>query len=67
MLDKNYYPAKGNIIRDNLVLRSGRADIVVSGPGSSGNCLSGNNALVVAPLGLRTLHRCGGLNLPFKL
>jgi hypothetical protein len=66
MLDKNYYPARRNIIRDNLVLRSGRADIVVSGPGSSGNCLSGNNALVVAPLGLRTLHRCGGLNLPFS-
>lgn len=66
MLDKNYYPARRNVIRDNLVLRSGRADIVVSGPGSSGNCLSGNNALVVAPLGLRTLHRCGGLNLPFS-
>ncbi len=67
MLDKNFYPAKKNIIRDNLVVRSGRADLAVSGPGSSGNCLNDNHAIVVAPVGLRTLHRCGGLNLPWSL
>lgn len=67
MLDKNFYPARKNIIRDNLVLRSGRADLAISGPGSRGNCLSDNHAVVVAPVGLRSLHRCGGLNLPISL
>ncbi|HEY7683677.1 MAG TPA: right-handed parallel beta-helix repeat-containing protein [Gemmatimonadales bacterium] len=64
MLDKNFYRARGNIIRDNVVLGSGRGDLVLSGPLSSGNCFSGNRAAVAAPLGLTRFHGCDGLRLP---
>jgi plastocyanin len=64
MLDKNFYPARGNTIRDNTVLRSGRADLAISGPRSGGNCFSGNTSHSSAPFALTLLHRCTGIRLP---
>ena len=64
MLDKNFYPARGNIIRDNTVLRSGRADIALSGPMSADNCFAGNRLAVAAPFGVTRLQGCGGFRLP---
>jgi plastocyanin len=67
MLDKNFYRAEGNIIRDNQVRRSGRADLVISGPMSLGNCFSGNQVDVAAPVGMTHVQGCTGLRLPFDI
>jgi plastocyanin len=64
MYDRNWWPARDNIIRDNRVVRSGRADLALGGPASFGNCFSGNHYGVAAPAGLETFHGCGGLRLP---
>ncbi len=56
MLDKNFYPARDNILRDNTILRSGRADLALSGPKSGGNCFSGNTSTSSAPC--RELSSC---------
>ena len=39
-LDRHYWPATGNVIRDNIVLESGRADMAAAGLGTIGNCFS---------------------------
>ena len=67
MLDKNFYRAEGNIIRDNQVRRSGRADIALSGPMSRDNCFGGNRVDVAAPAGLTHAQGCSGLRLPFDI
>ena len=64
MFDRNWWPARDNVIRDNRVVRSGRADLALGGPASFGNCFSGNRYTVAAPAGLEALHGCGGLRLP---
>ncbi|HET9040898.1 MAG TPA: right-handed parallel beta-helix repeat-containing protein, partial [Gemmatimonadales bacterium] len=51
MFDRNWWPARGNVIRDNRVVRSGRADLALGGPGSFGNCFAGNRYAVAAPAG----------------
>ena len=64
MFDRNFWPATGNVIRDNQIVRSGRADIALGGPSSRGNCFSGNTGATASPAGLERLHGCGGLRLP---
>ena len=63
-LDKNFWPVQDNIIRNNQILRSGRADLALGGPAASGNCFAGNQFATSAPAGLELLHGCGGLRLP---
>lgn len=65
MMDRNYYPATGNVIRNNVVLGSGRADLVHAGPGASGNCFAGNTSRTSVPFALETVHGCGGFRLPW--
>lgn len=67
MLDKNFYRAEGNIIRDNQVRRSGRADLAISGPMSLGNCFSGNQVDIAAPAGMTHMQGCTGVRLPFDI
>lgn len=64
MFDRNWWPARDNVIRDNRVVRSGRADLALGGPASFGNCFAGNQYAVAAPAGLELLHGCAGLRLP---
>ena len=64
MLDRNFYPAQNNVVRDNTVLRSGRADLAQSGPMSMNNCYAGNRVSVAVPVGLTHLQRCSGIRLP---
>jgi hypothetical protein len=64
MFDRNFWPAKRNIIRNNQVIRSGRADLALGGPWSFGNCFSGNRHDVGAPAGLQLLQGCDGPRLP---
>jgi plastocyanin len=64
MYDRNWWPARDNIVRNNRIVRSGRADLALGGPASLGNCFAGNSYTVAAPAGLETLHGCGGFRLP---
>ena len=61
LMDQNFWPARDNIVRRNLVLNSGRADVSIGGPGSAGNCAGKqNNRVVFAP---RTLGCRDGTSL----
>ncbi len=62
--DRNYWPATGNVIRDNVILESGRADIATSGLGNIDNCFEGNVHRTTLPWGLEILQGCGGMRVP---
>lgn len=62
--DRNVYPSIDNVVRDNVIVESGRADIALSGLGSHGNCFSGNRYRSTVPWGLEVLQGCGRLRLP---
>jgi plastocyanin len=63
--DRNYYPAQGNVVRNNTVLGSGRADLANGGPGAKGNCFAENTHRTAAPFGLEAVHGCGRLRFPW--
>ncbi len=63
--DRAYYPPVGNVVRDNVVLGSGRADLALGGPGASGNCFEANEHGSGAPLGLQRAQRCEGARTPW--
>lgn len=58
MLDRHYWPARGNVVRDNDVRGSGRADVAVAGPWSSDNCAARNGDGPMAPTLLTFLGGC---------
>jgi plastocyanin len=62
--DDNFWPATDNVVRGNRVRGSGRADLAVGGPASSGNCFEDNDYRSSAPPGLQWVHGCDGLRLP---
>jgi len=62
--DRNFWVNQNNVVRRNHVLRSGRADLAIVGPGSSGNCFEGNTFESSSPAGIETLEPCSGLRLP---
>ncbi len=63
-LDVNYWPAHGNIVRENLIMDSRRADIALSGVSNLGNCFEGNSFNASIPPGLQTLNGCGSSYIP---
>jgi hypothetical protein len=67
MYDRNFWPARKNVIRNNRIVRSGRADLALGGPSSSGNCFSGNQHDVGAPAGLQLLQPCAGPRVPLGI
>lgn len=67
MLDDNFYSSDENIIRNNVVEGSGRADLALGGPAGPGNCFQGNDAATSMPPGLSTLLSCNGPRLPLRL
>lgn len=64
ILDRNYWPATGNMVRDNVVINSGRADLAATGLGTIGNCFSQNTFHTSLPWGLQALNGCGWFRLP---
>lgn len=56
--DRNVYPSIDNVIRDNVIVDSRRADLALSGLGSQGNCFSGNRYRTTLPWGLEVLQSC---------
>lgn len=66
MLDDNFYTSDGNIVRENVVSGSGRADLALGGPAGPGNCFDHNVAATSLPPGLDTLLSCSGWRLPLR-
>ncbi len=62
--DRHVYPSTDNVVRDNVILESGRTDLALSGLGSQGNCFSGNRYRTTVPWGLELLQPCRGLRFP---
>lgn len=67
-LDKRLWTSSDNVIRDNVVRGSGRADIALSGPAGAGNCFAGNDlAGPTIPVGLQVFSGCDGMRLPVRM
>ena len=64
MIDANVWPSGANEVRDNVIMGSGRADLLLGGPLEQGSCFEGNEAKTTVPYLLRLLHRCDGVNIP---
>jgi len=63
--DKNIWWAEDNVIRDNVILGSGHADLALVGPWAPGNCFSNNRyERATVPFFLEFFHSCDGINLP---
>ncbi len=65
ILDRNYYGPVGNVVRDNVVLGSGRADLANGGFGASGNCFAANEHRTSAPFGLELVQGCRAARVPW--
>ena len=63
-LDDNYWPAHGNIIEQNLIIDSRRADIALSGFSNIGNCFRENQFKTSFPPGLQLLSSCHSFSFP---
>ena len=64
--DRHFWTSSGNLVRDNLVRGSGRADMALSGPAGPGNCFAGNDVRTSIPVGLQAFQPCEGLRLPVR-
>lgn len=54
LADANFWPARGNVVRNNRIAGSGRADVSVGGPSSRDNCIAAQvNTVSLAPASLR--------------
>jgi len=58
-IDKNFWIAQGNVVRNNVVRGSGRADLVLAAPAGQRNCFSGNDFHTSLPPAIQTIHGCG--------
>ncbi len=64
MIDANLWPSGGNQVRNNVIMGSGRADLLLGGPLEQGSCFSDNDISTSVPRYIQVLHSCGGLNVP---
>ncbi len=64
MIDERIWPSRHNVVRDNVIVGSGRADVTFGGPGASGSCTEGDNGRSRIPIHTRFTARCGGVVLP---
>jgi plastocyanin len=63
-LDENLWVTSGNEVRDNVVRRSGRADLALGAPSAGGDCFAGNDASTSHPAAIELLFPCEGFR-PF--
>ncbi len=63
-LDERFWVGNQNLIKNNLVLGSGRGDIALGGPFSAGNCFVGNEHRTSLPPMLQVFHNCDSLRIP---
>jgi parallel beta-helix repeat protein len=62
-LDHNLWVSGGNAVRDNLVRRSGVADLALGAPAGGGDCFSGNDATTSQPPAAQDLLPCEGVRI----
>jgi plastocyanin len=63
-VDTNFWPSGGNEIRDNVVRRSGRADLALAAPSAGDDCFQGNDSATSQPPAIELLFPCHGFR-PF--
>ena len=61
ILDRNLWPTAGNEVRDNVVRRSGLADLALAAPSAGGDCFTGNDLSTSEPPAIEALYPCTGL------
>jgi plastocyanin len=59
-LDANFWATRGNVVRDNEVRGSGRADLALGAPSVNGDCAAGNAFATSLPPAIETLAACTG-------
>jgi Phospholipase_D-nuclease N-terminal len=64
IVDERFWPSGGNEIKDNVVRRSGRADLAVAAPAAGGDCFEGNDSDTSQPAAIELLYPCEGFR-PF--
>jgi hypothetical protein len=64
ILDKNVWVTADNVVRDNIVRRSGSADLGLGAPSEGGDCFAGNDATTSQPPAIQLLYPCSGVR-PF--
>ncbi|RHX86291.1 right-handed parallel beta-helix repeat-containing protein [Leptospira stimsonii] len=57
-LDEKFWISHNNVVTDNIVYNSGRADLALVGPMSTGNCFSGNEYRTELPAFLEKWNGC---------
>jgi parallel beta helix pectate lyase-like protein/phospholipase D-like protein len=62
-LDANLWATGDNEVRDNIVRRSGRADLALGAPSAGGDCFAGNHPSSSVPPYIETLYGCDGPSL----
>ncbi len=63
-LDKQFWFSGGNVVRDNVIEGSGRADLALAGLADGDNCFEGNTYTTSLPVGLELTQSCDGFRLP---
>ncbi len=58
-IDVNFWTSGGNVVRKNLIRRSGLADLALAAPAAPGNCFAENDVTKSIPGGLQGLFSCG--------
>ncbi|HET9249080.1 MAG TPA: right-handed parallel beta-helix repeat-containing protein [Actinomycetota bacterium] len=60
IVDERFWPSGGNEIRDNVVRRSGLADLAIAAPAAGGDCFEDNDAGSSHPAAIELLFPCEG-------
>jgi hypothetical protein len=59
-IDRSLWPTAGNQVRDNVVRRSGLADLALGAPSAGGDCFAGNETTTSQPPAIELLYPCHG-------
>jgi hypothetical protein len=60
IVDTNFWPSEGNEVRNNVVHRSGRADLALAAPSAGGDCFEDNDSSTSQPPSAELLFPCDG-------
>jgi plastocyanin len=63
-LDRSIWLSSGNEVSDNVVRRTGLADLGLGAPSTGGDCFAGNDAATSHPAAIEALFPCSGFR-PF--
>ncbi len=64
IFDTNVWVTADNVVRDNIVRRSGSADLGLGGPSEGGDCFADNDTATSQPPAIQLLYPCEGVR-PF--